>query len=154
MILRIPLAAFDRIRMHGEQTYPEECCGVMLGVQTDEERTVRMILPMDNVQTENRGRRFLLSPEQYLEAERQSAELQMDILGFYHSHPDHPALPSSFDTEHAYPWFAYVIASVSGGKAGEVTAWLLAETRGRFDKLPLLVGDSEDAPVAARHTKA
>jgi proteasome lid subunit RPN8/RPN11 len=137
--LKISEELFRRIAAHAERTYPEECCGMMLGKEMSGGRIVREVVDIDNVQDENRRRRFLISPEQYRNAERQAEERKLDLLGFYHSHPDHPAAPSAFDTEHAFPWFSYVIVSVARGVAGDATAWVLGETRLKFEDQPLLV---------------
>jgi proteasome lid subunit RPN8/RPN11 len=130
---------FRQIVAHGERTYPEECCGVMLGEDTDSQRRVREIVEIDNLQDANRQQRFLISPDQYRKAERHAAERHLDLLGFYHSHPDHPAAPSAFDTEHALPWFTYVIVSVVKGKADRTTAWILGESRAQFAEQRLTV---------------
>lgn len=143
-MIRIAEDALQHIRDHGVRTYPEECCGVMLGRDVDGNRTIDAVFPVENVQESNRKRRFLVSPAQYLEAEKTAAERGMDLLGFYHSHPDHPAAPSSYDTEHALPWFTYVIVSVREGKAEDLTAWALRENRDRFDQASVVVS----APAA------
>ena len=106
----------------------------MLGKSSDGVQDVEQIVELDNTQEENRRRRFLISPEQYMKAEKIATEKKLELLGFYHSHPDHTAIPSVFDTEHALPWFAYIITSVMRGKAVRTTAWLLNETRERFDE--------------------
>ena len=126
--------ALQQIREHGARAYPEECCGVMLGRGEDEGRTILAVFPVDNVQESNRNRRFLVSPEQYVEAEKTATGRGMDLMGFYHSHPDHPAAPSAYDTAHALPWFTYVIVSVREGKPDELTAWTLREDRERFEQ--------------------
>ncbi len=143
-MIRIGEDALQQIRDHGVRTYPEECCGVMLGREVDGNRTIDAVYPVDNVQEVNRKRRFLVSPAQYLEAERTAAERGMDLLGFYHSHPDHPAAPSQYDTEHALPWFTYVIVSVREGKADDLTAWALRENRDRFEQASVVIS----APAA------
>ncbi len=135
--MRIPDGVFQQIAAHAERTYPEECCGLMLGKEAGDERMVHEAVELDNSQDANRRRRFLVSPEQYRKAERFAAERDLELLGFYHSHPDHPAVPSAFDTEHALPWFTYVIVSVAKGKADRATAWLLEEDRVRFAEQPL-----------------
>lgn len=138
-MIRIAEDALQQIREHGVRTYPEECCGVMLGREVDGNRTIDAVFPVDNVQESNRKRRFLVSPAQYIEAEKEATERGMDLLGFYHSHPDHPAAPSAYDTEHALPWFTYVIVSVQDGKADDLTAWALHENRERFDQNSVVV---------------
>ncbi len=135
--MRIAEALFRRIAYHAERTYPEECCGVLLGTDNGKERLVEETIEIDNSQDANRQRRFLISSDQYRKAERQAAERHLELLGFYHSHPDHPAAPSAFDTEHALPWFTYVIISVRKGNADRATAWVLEEDRARFIEQPL-----------------
>ena len=131
-----------RIKSHGERTYPEECCGIMLGVSDEDNQMVEEIVELDNEQDGNRRRRFFVTPNQYLQAERTAAEKNLQLLGFYHSHPDHPAAPSEFDREHALPWFTYVIVAVSKGKANDVTTWLLSESREQFDQDELLIEET------------
>ena len=120
------------IEVHGEETFPEECCGALIGTRLNRNRHVQKLMPLHNVQDVNRERRFLIAPDQYLEAEKTARSENLDLLGFYHSHPNHPARPSEFDREHALPWFATIIVSVMAGKSGEMTAWELSEDRARF----------------------
>lgn len=122
----------DAIRSHGELAYPEECCGFLLGT-ADSDAVVEGIYEVDNSQEENRERRFLMTPLDYLKAERLARDSGLDIVGTYHSHPDHPARPSETDlAEATFPRFSYVIVSVKAGRADELTAWTLAEDRSRF----------------------
>lgn len=133
------------IREHGEATYPEECCGFFLGrlegfdpVESGHE--VTGMLPAPNRHPDGRERRFTIDPADWLAAEREAARLGLDVVGVYHSHPDHPARPSATDlAEAAFPGLAYVIVPVHGGRAGEPTAWALAPDRSRFDPEPLLL---------------
>jgi proteasome lid subunit RPN8/RPN11 len=138
-MIRIAENALQQVRDHGAQAYPEECCGMMLGKDLDGARTIEAVLPVPNVREGNRRRRFLISPQDYVEAEKTAAARGMDLLGFYHSHPDHPAAPSTYDTEHALPWFTYLIVSVIQGNPGEVTAWTLRENRERFDQKAIII---------------
>lgn len=131
--------AIRAVREHGERTYPEECCGVIIGQDRDGQRSIDAMLPIDNVQDENRKRRFLISPSQYIAAEKSATDRGLELLGFYHSHPDHPAAPSAFDTEHALPWFTYMIVSVQNGKADKLTAWTLQENRIQFTECAMTV---------------
>jgi proteasome lid subunit RPN8/RPN11 len=119
---------------HAADAYPHECCGALLGGLEEEGRRVRRLLRLDNQREgEAARRRFLVTGEEYRRTEKRARELALDLLGFYHSHPDHPARPSEYDREHALPWFSYVIVSVTAGRAGETTSWTLAEDRSRFD---------------------
>src|SRR3954470_5579729 len=98
------------IRRHGEETYPHECCGALVG--SGNHVTATVALP--NTTEEGPRRRFMVRPSDYRVAEQKAAELGGDLLGFYHSHPDHPARPSQYDLDHAWPTFAYIILAVNG----------------------------------------
>ena len=102
------------IRTHGQETYPHECCGALVG--RDDRVTAVVALP--NTTEEGPRRRFLVRPSDYREAERRASELGAELLGFYHSHPDHPARPSQYDLDHAWPTFAYIIVAVAAASAG------------------------------------
>ena len=134
MTLEIHSELRNEIAEHGERAYPHECCGALLGVHDAEgNKTARELLPLDNRREgESARRRFLVSSEDYRFAERTAGDGGMEILGFYHSHPDHPARPSGYDCEHAWPWYSYVIVSVERGRAGALTNWVLAEDRSQF----------------------
>ncbi len=131
-MIRMSEEAVRAITIDAEQTYPEECCGMLLGMSSNGGHTVTETAEIENRQEENRRRRFLITPEQYRFAEETARRKGLELLGFYHSHPDHPAAPSDFDREHALPWFSYVIIGVNRGRAGELTAWLLDESHMRF----------------------
>src|SRR5512132_1515706 len=123
--------AVDRaIRAHGQETYPHECCGALVG--KDDQVTDVVALP--NTTEDGPRRRFLVRPSDYREAEKRATELGGELLGFYHSHPDHPAKPSQYDLDHAWPFFSYVIVSVREGVSGDMTAWRLREDRSAFDQ--------------------
>jgi proteasome lid subunit RPN8/RPN11 len=118
------------IRAHGQETYPHECCGALVG--KDDRVTAVVALP--NTTEEGPRRRFLVRPSDYRDAERQASALSGDLLGFYHSHPDHPARPSQYDLDHAWPTFAYIIVSVAQGAASDMTVWYLKDDRSSFDE--------------------
>ena len=145
-MIRLSKKIVDKIEYHAEQTYPEECCGMMLGFNENGFHSIEEVIRIDNSQDENRRRRFFITPEQYRQAEQLAREWKMDLLGFYHSHPDHPAAPSAFDTDHALPWFTYIIVSVGQGKAAAMTAWLLNEERTQFNERIIIV---EPSPVSS-----
>jgi proteasome lid subunit RPN8/RPN11 len=119
----------DAIRAHGRTTYPHECCGALLGRGGE----VVEAWPLPNTTDEGPRRRFLVRPVDYRAAEQRGAELGLDLLGFYHSHPDHPARPSQYDLDHAWPVFSYVIVSVTNGLPGDVTSWRLSDDRAMFE---------------------
>ncbi|MCY3845978.1 MAG: M67 family metallopeptidase [Acidobacteria bacterium] len=124
-------AGADRgIRRHGRETYPYECCGALIG---SGERVVEA-LALPNAAEKEARRRFRVRPTDYLAAERRASELGAGLLGFYHSHPDHPARPSRYDLEHAWPGFAYVIVAVDRGEPAALTSWRLREDRSAFDE--------------------
>ncbi len=133
--LRLPSDLQEQIAEHGEASFPDECCGVLLGSEHDGVRTIAQLLPIENQwDAAERRRRFLITPQEMLRAEREARKLGLDILGFYHSHPDAPARPSEFDREHAWPWYAYVIAEVRGGEYVTMTSWVLQADRQAYDE--------------------
>lgn len=145
MSLEITGEQIEAIKQHGAQAYPNECCGALLGVVAgDGGKIVKALLPLDNRREGEAARtRFLVTAEDYRFAEAQARERGFDILGFYHSHPDHPARPSEYDREHAFPWYSYIIVPVEQGRPREATSWVLAEDRSEF--LPEPMG----SPVAS-----
>ena len=118
------------IRAHGQETYPNECCGAMIG----RDGVVSDTLALPNMTDEGPRRRFKVTPNDYRAAEKRASELGGELLGFYHSHPDHPARPSQYDLDHAWPFFSYVIVSVRDGVSGDMTSWRLQEDRSAFDQ--------------------
>ncbi len=110
----LPKILFDQIERHGRDAYPEECVGALIGTVAagGSERAVERLFPIDNRSEENRKRRYLVSPLAYLAAERAADSAGKALLGFYHSHPEHPAEPSATDLAWAQPNFAYVIMSI------------------------------------------
>ncbi len=124
----------QEIRDHGARDYPHECCGAMLGTDLDDAgREVRALFPLINRRDDSPRNRFSITPEDFRAAERAAAESGLDLLGWYHSHPDHPARPSEFDREHAWPWYSYVIVSVDAGVPKDLTSWQLQDDRSKFD---------------------
>jgi proteasome lid subunit RPN8/RPN11 len=110
------------------KAFPDECCGFMFGSENAEgERVVMKALPVYNSAVENRRRRFVIAPKDYMNAERFAEENNLQFLGIYHSHPNHPAVPSEHDRIAAQPWFSYVIISVNAEGVHHVRSWLLNE---------------------------
>jgi proteasome lid subunit RPN8/RPN11 len=132
------------IRRHGQETYPHECCGALIGA--DGHASAAVALP--NTTEEGPRRRFLVRPSDYRMAEQRASELKGELLGFYHSHPDHPARPSQFDLDHAWPNFAYVIVAVASGAAEQMTVWYLKEDRSSFDEGELNGDENIDSDTA------
>jgi proteasome lid subunit RPN8/RPN11 len=147
--LRLPAAVVREIRRHGEETYPHECCGALVG----RDAMATAAVPLPNTTEEGPRRRFLVRPADYRLAERRAAELGGELLGFYHSHPDHPARPSQYDLDHAWPTFAYVIVSVAAGVSREATVWFLKDDRSTFEEGTLHHGDEnpDSNPAQAVH---
>jgi proteasome lid subunit RPN8/RPN11 len=145
----------DVIRRHGEETFPHECCGALIGVAAGSDGAsvrVTAAVPLPNTTEEGPRRRFLVRPADYRLAEQQASGLGGELLGFYHSHPDHPARPSQFDLDHAWPNFAYVIVSVMAGVSRAMTVWFLKEDRSSFDEGDLNGDENSDSdPAAAVH---
>ena len=126
------------IRIHGQQTYPHECCGALIG----RDGFVTAIVALPNTTEEGPRRRFMVRPSDYQLAERRATELGGELLGFYHSHPDHPARPSQYDLDHAWPTFAYIIVAVAEGVSKDMTVWYLQEDRSRFEEGSLNHGEN------------
>lgn len=152
--LILPERHHQVIRRHAMATYPEECCGVLIGSSRREEgeetelALVEQVLSIENEREDSRHNRFLITPETVLAAHRQARALGRDVLGYYHSHPDHPAKPSEYDREHAWPGMSYLIVSVEGGEIADTRSWRLVEDRSRFDEEQL---DSGAVPAGASH---
>jgi proteasome lid subunit RPN8/RPN11 len=153
--LTVTAGVDDAIRAHGQATYPHECCGALLG----RDNQVSDILALPNTTEEGPRRRFLVRPSDYREAERRASELGAELLGFYHSHPDHPARPSQYDLDHAWPTFAYIIVAVAGNAsarqsadgaaaAGEMTVWYLKDDRSSFEEGSLEHGENSHPDTA------
>jgi len=145
--LLMTAAVEEAIRRHGEETYPHECCGALVGSAAH----VVNVVPLPNTTEEGPRRRFMVRPSDYMLAERRATELGGELLGFYHSHPDHPSRPSQYDLDHAWPTFAYIIVSVKGqvrdevpvdlsrrssdaAKADVMTVWYLKDDRSSFEE--------------------
>ena len=146
-MIHIPEALVGAIRDHAQREYPHECCGALLGrvepsAGADEMRVVVALRAAENRREADAApRRFLITPDDYRAIEREARERALDVLGFYHSHPDHPARPSEYDREHALPWYSYVIVSVRDGRAGDtpadLTSWVLGDNRRAFTFEPI-----------------
>jgi len=132
-----------RIRRHGAETFPHECCGALLGRDSafeeksgarddapgETSREVLELFPLINRRDDSPRNRFAVTAEDVRDAEKAAGEQGLEVIGWYHSHPDHPARPSQFDREHAWPWYSYVIVSVMSGEPAEMTSWRLNDDR-------------------------
>ena len=132
MTLRMPAPLLDQVRREGERAYPSECCGAIAGPVEGEKRAARLY-PLANRRTDD-PHRYLIEAEQLRSVEREAQANNWEILGFYHSHPDHPAIPSEFDTSHAWPWYSYLIVAVADGLAESAASWVLDPDRPRMQR--------------------
>ncbi|MEW5867690.1 MAG: M67 family metallopeptidase [Chloroflexota bacterium] len=140
MAIRLSAELLRQIHAHGEAAYPEEGAGLLLGELDGDDKQVVSLLTLTNAREQAaRHNRYLLTPQEYLRGEQEAARLGLDVLGVFHSHPDHPNRPSEFDREWALPFLSYIITSVQSGKAVESRSWLLSEERTRFDEETILL---------------
>ena len=140
-MLRIQFSDYESLRKHGEQTYPHECCGVLLGRSADGVNEVEEIVEAGNTRTDSAHNRYQIAPVELIRIQRQARAKSLDIVGFYHSHPDHPAQWSATDIAEAH-WIgcSYIITGVVKGK-GDVTNSFLLTGAGEEDK------SFEDEPI-------
>jgi proteasome lid subunit RPN8/RPN11 len=128
-MLRISYADYAALRAHGEETYPHECCGILLGTAEVGGNAVSRVMRAGNTRTDSAHNRYHIAPQELIRAQRESRAEGLDIIGFYHSHPDHPAMPSATDFAEAH-WFgcSYLITAVAGGRAEVTNSFLLKGT--------------------------
>jgi proteasome lid subunit RPN8/RPN11 len=131
-MIRLPEAAIEVIRNHGRESYRDEACGALYGRVHGDARDVVRAAPLGNARDNERHRRFVVTAEDYRKAEDEAARSGLTLLGFYHSHPDHPAYPSAYDLEHAFPFFSYVILSVENAEPKEMRSFVLTDDRKAF----------------------
>lgn len=124
-----------RIREHGIRDYPYECCGLLLGRFESDRKVVTETYPISNAREESAKRnRFLITPEELMKGERYARQHALEVVGFYHSHPDSPAAPSQYDLEHAWPTYSYIIVSTSADRATDLFSWEQEPDRSRFNQ--------------------
>ena len=133
-MIRIPTRLCAQIRQAARQGYPEEVCGVLLGPPAvGAERRIVRVVPVANARAEERARRYLIPAAELRDIEKAARRDALDVVGFYHSHPDHPAVPSTYDREHSWPWYTYIIVSVAANNT-VARAWRLADDRSAFQE--------------------
>ncbi len=122
------------IAAHGERDYPYECCGLLLGsFEHSGVKSIKEVYPISNAREETAKRnRFLIRPEELLRGDQYAQAKGLDVVGFYHSHPDHPAVPSQYDLEHAWPVYSYIVVAVKSGAAGDLRSWEMQPDRSKF----------------------
>jgi proteasome lid subunit RPN8/RPN11 len=146
-ILEVGISAelAEKIREHGIETYPYECCGALLGrdlgsadgagLEASGHRVSREILslfPLVNRRDDSPRNRFSVTADDVRDAEKAARAQGLDVIGWYHSHPDHPARPSDYDRDHAWPWYSYIIVSVHTGAPQDMTSWRLKDDRSGY----------------------
>lgn len=136
--LKISSELADKIRAHGAQTYPHECCGALLGRDTEVAdrrvyREIHGLHPLVNRRDDSPNNRFSVTSQDVLDAEKAARQQGLEVVGWYHSHPDHPARPSQYDRDHAWPWYSYIIVSVANRIPEEMTSWRLTDDRTEFE---------------------
>ena len=134
----------EKIREHGIEAYPYECCGALLGTDYDGlandpnresrkvSREIISLFPLVNRRDDSPRNRFAVTPDDVREAEKAASAQGLEVIGWYHSHPDHPAKPSDFDRDHAWPWYSYIIVSVHTGVPQDMTSWRLKDDRSGY----------------------
>jgi proteasome lid subunit RPN8/RPN11 len=158
MALKLEAGQTEAIHRHAEADYPAECCGILLGhAEGDSKQVLEVValvnlrhdparaqelLPLDDPDRETDRNRFLIDPKEQLRAEKDARARGLAVVGYYHSHPDHPARPSVYDREHAWPWYSYVIVAVEAGKAGHTTSWVLRDDRSAFEPEGIARGEA------------
>jgi proteasome lid subunit RPN8/RPN11 len=131
-VIHLSPSAIETIRRHAASTYPYECCGALIGSEREGVVEVVDVRQLVNVTDEGPRRRFRVSPDEYRQSEAYARRVGADLVGFYHSHPDHPAEPSQYDLDHAWPNFSYVIVSVQAGQPADLRSWRLTADRSNF----------------------
>lgn len=136
-MLKLHLDHIQIIRTHAESAYPQECCGIMLGKMADGGKTLVEVWQTENVWSAEAAyypdgvgttsNQYAIAPAVLLQAQRQARDRYLEIIGIYHSHPDHPAMPSEFDRVYAWQQYSYIIVSVQKSKAWELLCWSLDE---------------------------
>jgi proteasome lid subunit RPN8/RPN11 len=122
-----------QIHAHGVETYPHECCGALLGSDAEDLREVLDLLPLANRRDDSPRNRFEVTSDDVRLAENTAREKKLELIGWYHSHPDAPARPSEYDREHAWPWYSYIIVSVQKRAPKDTTSWRLRDDRAAYD---------------------
>jgi len=138
-IVLLPEELLKQIQNEASAAYPEECCGILIGDANGTEKKVSRLYVTQNVHSENKERRFKISPDDFKQAEKIAREQNAEIIGFYHSHPDHPAEPSEHDREYAWPWYLYLIVSVNEGQYAAMRGWELRDDREKYDEVTVTI---------------
>ncbi len=149
--LSISAELAEKIRVHGVESYPYECCGALLGqdassIETNlKPRKILGLFALANRREDSPRNRFLVTPRDVIDAEQAAQSQGLHVIGWYHSHPDHPAKPSEYDREHAWPWYSYVIVSIENAFPQEMTSWRLDDDRAGYSEEPIELDSDTDA---------
>ena len=139
-MISISDSLLTEIREHGVRDYPYECCGLLLGRYEADAKVVNETYPISNAREESAKRnRFLIQPEELMRGEKYARSNELEVVGFYHSHPDSPARPSQYDLEHAWPTYSYIIVSTSEGDSGDLFSWEQEADRSRFNQEEIIL---------------
>jgi proteasome lid subunit RPN8/RPN11 len=138
-LIQITEEEIEKIREHGRDTYPDECCGVIIGKYKDERPVITETRRMTNTNAGNPTRRYNIDPLELMKLEDELDNTGLTMLGIYHSHPDHPAKPSKFDLDHAWPNLSYIVLSVERGEARVLTSWRLKRDLQDFDEEEIII---------------
>jgi proteasome lid subunit RPN8/RPN11 len=140
-MIKVTKQQLIQIRAHGVSEYPYECCGLLLGRFTEDGKVVSEIFPISNAREESaKHNRFLITPEELMRGELYARNRDLEVVGFYHSHPDSPAVPSKYDLEHAWPTYSYIIVSTSLTEATDLFSWEQEADRSRFNEEKMEIG--------------
>ena len=132
-MIRLKKDDLESIRQIAQETYPHECCGIMVGSVEGDIKSVSELIPAVHERTDSLANRYLITSDFVQKIEARKRNTDSSIVGFFHSNPDVPASTSVYDREHAWPWYSYLIVSVMKGQAGEVLNWKLKDDRSAFD---------------------
>jgi len=135
MTLLIPSNLYSQISNHLQAAYPNEGAGILLGAANGDGKTVKAIKPFVNkFESGEQYHRYLIAAQDMLDGETEAERLGLDVVGVFHSHPDHPAQASEYDREYALPWYSYLIVSVQEGRAADARSWVLSDDRTKFNE--------------------
>ena len=143
-MLTVSQTHFSEIKAHAKACYPEECCGALLGHFQDGKKRVVKTDPIDNTSPENRRRRFVITPDEYRRVDALAKASGLELLGFYHSHPDHPAKPSQTDLTYAWPVFSYIILSIEKNVPKTMRSFILDLDTNEFTDEDMQIEGTEE----------
>jgi len=139
--IKVKSEHLEQIRRHGEKTYPYECCGFLLGSREGETNILSEALAAENERQESQETRYLITPEQYKRSDDYARSRGLGVIGYYHSHPDHPAAPSGYDLDHScWPGESYIIVAVEAGKSAALNSFTKPDYTS-FEQEEILIED-------------